>query len=831
MVRTRRKDFPTLWIACWVDLAVLLALVPAAMAQLPVVRVDFPGAAGEVPITKWQLLGPFRFEERDMEGPGVERRPVGLNRDYLRDFGLDESSVDASSFLLARIPERAAAVEKQFDNRAVQTQAKTNILQIAALEPPLDYAVTYAAVNIESPRDQDVVIAAGSDDGMQVWLNHELLYADANTAGPNAKKFGHLIGASLKKGDNFFLAKVCKLTGDWRLIVTLYPQEQALTLARENAINPILRTSIVEAGEALELRGDLLPRSKTAHLQIADRAHVPIDSAEVTIKSSFTWKSAKLKQAGLYYCQISIAGKTEERPFFYGDLESGYSRLSDLAKKFTATDESVTIDLQAQLGRLQHLLDPSSRSSEFWDQKVVASFAEVENGLALLRKGNRAYRRAAGTHLRGYRSPVDGQIQHYWIHVPESAQRSGKPMPLVIALPFITISDHPFLESYYLAAFDETERYRILGDDFGFAVLQVWGRGNHLGGTAISTADVFDALQAVQQDYDLDPDRIYLLGYCEAGRLALLLGERFPERFAAIATSAPITVVRGRRPFENRWIRYASPITAVSHLKSVPLLIRHDEADMTPPFQESVLFIARSREAGVDASFVPTEGNEHVFSQNPMGEKRALFEFFRGKKRHPATLKPVANHATQELGMGSGPIEDAFGAPVLIVEGTKGTAVQRAALHGLVKELGEEWQKAYFVDCPVKMDTEVRDSEISKYNLIVVGDEATNELARRMAGRLPLRLTDDGISLAGTSYQGRRLGYEFIAPNPLNPAKYVVMIGMKEWQPVNGWRLHPSHDGICDYFVFDLQGDRPRMKDAGYFDASVWQKPHPDTDK
>lgn len=121
---------------------------------------------------------------------------------------------------------------------------------------------------------------------------------------------------------------------------------------------------------------------------------------------------------------------------------------------------------------------------------------------------------------------------------------------------------------------------------------------------------------------------------------------------------------------------HSHAVEFASRLKSVPLLIRHDEADMTPPFQESVLFIARSREAGVDASFVPTEGNVHVFSQNPMEEKRALFEFFRGKKRHSATLKPVANHAKQEPGIGSGPIEDAFGAPVLIVEGTKGTAAR-----------------------------------------------------------------------------------------------------------------------------------------------------------
>jgi len=818
---------PAVWILNLIGLGVLLSFVPAAFGQLPVIRVDFPGATSELPITQWQLLGPFRFDKKDMDAPDVERRPVGLNRNYLQDLGLDESTVGAASFLLAKGPKRTSPQEKQIDNKLVGTQPKTNILQLASVKQPFDYAVVYAAAIIESPRDQDILIAAGSDDGMQLRLNQELLFADANTVDRNLRKFGRLIGASLKKGDNFLLVKVCNLTGDWQLIVNLYPPGQALTLARENAVNPILPTSIVGAGGALALRGDLLPRSKTAHLRIADHAHVAVDSAEVPIKRNFTRRLEKLKPEAVYYCRLSVAGETIERPFYYGDLQAGYLRLSEQVKKVAVADDTVEIDLQAQLARLKHLLG-SSRSSEFWDQKVVESFAELEDGLSVLKKGKRAFRQAPGTHIRGYRSPVDGQIQHYWIHVPERAQRSAKLMPLVIVLPFITSWNQSFLESYYVAAFDEAERYRILGDDYGFAVVQLWGRGNYLGGTAIGTADVFDTLQAIRKDYNIDPDRLYLLGYCEAGRIALLLGERFPERFAAIATDAPITVEHGRRPYADRWMQYASPLTAVRSLKNVPVLLRHDEADTPPPFQESALFIARSKAAGADASLVRPEGGLHGFYQNPMGEKRALFEFFRGKKRRSSSLTDARN-AMPDFGVGRGPIEDAFGAPILIVEGTRGSTAQRAAVHSLVEEISEEWREAYYVDCPVKMDTQIRDSDMQQYNLVIVGDEATNSLAERMAGRSPLRLTDDGISLAGRNYQGRQLAYEFIAPNPLNQAKYVVMIGMRPWKPVNGWKPHPSRDGICDYFVFDLQGASPQLKDAGYFDASVWQKSNRDS--
>jgi dienelactone hydrolase len=399
-------------------------------------------------------------------------------------------------------------------------------------------------------------------------------------------------------------------------------------------------------------------------------------------------------------------------------------------------------------------------------------------------------------------------------------------MPLVIALPFITTWNQPFLESYYVAAFDEAERYRILGDDYGFAVVQLWGRGNYLGGTAIGTADVFDTLRAIRKDYKIDPDRLYLLGYCEAGRIALLLGERFPERFAAIATVAPITVEYRRRPYAARWTQYASPLNSVSSLKNVPVVIRHDEDDAPPPFQESELFIARSKEAGVEASLVRPEGGLHGFSQNPMGEKRELFEFFRGKKRRSSNLTDATN-AMSAFGVGRGPIEDAFGAPILIVEGTRGSTAQRAAVHSLVEQISEKWREAYYVDCPVKRDSQVQDSDMQQYNLVIVGDEVTNSLAERMAERSPLRLTEDGISIAGRNYPGRRLGYEFIAPNPFNRAKYIVMIGMREWQLVNGWKPHPSRDGICDFFVFDLQGASPQLRDAGYFGASVWQESKP----
>ncbi len=549
-------------------IGLLLLPTTAAQAQVPVVRADFPTSTTEVPITQWQLLGPFRFDKKDLDAPGAERRPVGLNRDFLKDLGQDEATIDAAAFPLARTPQPGVKLDPLFFNGAVSTAPKTNLLDLGQ-RMRADHAVAYVAAVIESPQDRDIVIALAVDDNMKIWLNHELLSADPNNALNWIKKYQHLIGARLKKGSNLLVVKVCNLTKDWRLIVNLYPREHALTLAEENGVNPILASAVVAAGHPLELRADLLPQPTSARLEVVGQAVSPADLS-------------KLPPNHLYYCRLSLAGQTIERPFYYGDLDAGYQRLSHQAERFFAADASVAIDLKAQFARLKHLLKPESRVSEYWDQKVAALFAELEDGLAALQTSVKAFRQAPGSHIRGYVSTVDNQVQHYWLYVPQKALSAGKPLPIVVSLPFITTANEPFLESFYLAAFDENERYRILADEYGFAVLRMWGRGNHLAGTAIATTDVLEALAAVRRDYPIDADRIYLEGDCEAGRLALLLAERYPDRFAAVATEAPITILRNLPKFLEPWAEFASPVAALGNLVNTPVYIRHDEADSPP---------------------------------------------------------------------------------------------------------------------------------------------------------------------------------------------------------------------------------------------------------
>jgi hypothetical protein len=200
-----------------VSILCCLGTTQIAIGQVPKVQAVFPKADIEIPITQWQFLGPFRFEAKDIAASDATKLPVGLNRDYLAEFGETEESIEPTKFPLLRTVKPGFVLAEDFRNEPVSTAPISNVLDLATAYRPVDYAIAYVGVVIESPRDQDILISGGVDDSMKVWLNHELLFADQNTRSHFIKRFGQLGGGKLTKGSNFLLVKTCNLTGDWRL--------------------------------------------------------------------------------------------------------------------------------------------------------------------------------------------------------------------------------------------------------------------------------------------------------------------------------------------------------------------------------------------------------------------------------------------------------------------------------------------------------------------------------------------------------------------------------------------------------------------------------------
>jgi hypothetical protein len=77
--------------------------------------------------------------------------------------------------------------------------------------------VAYAVTKIASDRERDVVLLAGSDDTLQIWLNGELKHANRAFRGINLDN--DRVPVHLKAGENTLLVKVCDMGGGWGFIL------------------------------------------------------------------------------------------------------------------------------------------------------------------------------------------------------------------------------------------------------------------------------------------------------------------------------------------------------------------------------------------------------------------------------------------------------------------------------------------------------------------------------------------------------------------------------------------------------------------------------------
>jgi len=114
----------------------------------------------------------------------------------------------------------------------------------------------------------------------------------------------------------------------------------------------------------------------------------------------------------------------------------------------------------------------------------------------------------------------------------------------------------------------------------GPAAAPAAGRGGRggvpIGGTAVTDAamvaelsekDAMYVLEMVRKEFNVDDRRIYLMGHSLGGGGALHMGEKYADKWAAVAPLAPAA-------FGFEW-------TAQSKLRNVPLLIMQGEADTT----------------------------------------------------------------------------------------------------------------------------------------------------------------------------------------------------------------------------------------------------------
>jgi pimeloyl-ACP methyl ester carboxylesterase len=194
--------------------------------------------------------------------------------------------------------------------------------------------------------------------------------------------------------------------------------------------------------------------------------------------------------------------------------------------------------------------------------------------------------------------------------------------------------------------------------------------------------------------------------------------------------------------------------------------------------------------------------------------KRLSLERVQGKWRFGSLRPPHKRHNLQ------GPIDDAFMERFLVVRGT-GTPWHSATgsyAEAALKRFQEEWRLGFRGEVPVKDDREVTATDWKEANLVFFGDPSSNSLLEKIAARLPIKWTSDGIEAAGKKYGPDSLPV-LIYPNPLNPDRYIVINSGHTWTAkeiaATNAALTPK---LPDWAILKLGSAAPEVLAADFFD-------------
>jgi alpha-glucosidase len=163
-------------------------------------RIDIRAEQSFCPsINAWWLVGPFPCPWDEQQGREfIDVHAIDPSKPVVREDGTEVSWIKARRTLT---PGQKALGEYRIDLLYSFDKAR------------IDYAVAYAACDLESDADREVELALGSDDGMKVWVNREVVHEYHQHRGYRSK--GDRVIVRLKKGRNRVVVKITQAEAGW----------------------------------------------------------------------------------------------------------------------------------------------------------------------------------------------------------------------------------------------------------------------------------------------------------------------------------------------------------------------------------------------------------------------------------------------------------------------------------------------------------------------------------------------------------------------------------------------------------------------------------------
>jgi len=163
--------------------------------------------------------------------------------------------------------------------------------------------------------------------------------------------------------------------------------------------------------------------------------------------------------------------------------------------------------------------------------------------------------------------------------------------------------------------------------------------------------------------------------------------------------------------------------------------------------------------------------------------------------------KPAPLHKRPAL---PGATSDFLMTPFAIVIGTSSKDPEMVALskekaQGFI-DTWRDWQK---VQPRVFLDSEIKDADVARYSLLLIGGPDANRVSARLAAKLPLRISGDIVRIDGKAFKAKDAAVQMIYPHPLNAERYVWMIAGTSTGGMYFAEASPYRTTAWDYVITD----------------------------
>lgn len=564
---------------------------------------DTRAVDGDSFIRNWLVCGPFPNPPREgQEFYDHEPPCVGLDTDYLTEHG-GETGIRPKVGMLHRRPVDTPVMWQRYASpwdvlklsRPFKGESRANV-------------VAYAFTTIGRPRAENMFVAAGSDDGIKMWLNGELVHE--NLVGRGIRADEDVVAVSMRKGENNLLVKVEQGGGSWGFCLRVVSEKEGVALAAASALN---------AAE-LEYRPVFTGKDFPSFaLDVPEPMRVAVGSV-VLRTTIYDRKYAEVQNAeapGRYGAVVELIPEIGEPARRYATLFRQAEQVEWWRQEWKLFSETLPpgLGIDPAVVRAQQ-----ETLADYMKWRLVDGLAKDPTAAVLLAG---LFEMRADEPPAAERTSAWARDRDWWLRL---RHKRGE------------LSTSHLLDLPVDYTQDETRQWPLLlflhgrgarGDDLkmvsNHGPPKLIREGRQLpfivvsplcpAGISWQPVELGMLLDKIEAEYRVDPERIYVTGLSMGGYGTWALAMEYPERFAAIA---PICGGGDARD--------------VARIKDIPIWIFHGARDTSIPIERSQAMVDALETLGAEPRFTvyPRAGHD---SWTETYDNPALYEWFLEHKR------------------------------------------------------------------------------------------------------------------------------------------------------------------------------------------------------